>query len=54
MYCKLTRIQSENTEEWWAISELRHLTENIKKKIEDLKKQFISGINDDDIMTEIL
>ena len=45
---------NKNAEEWMGHFRIKAMNVNIKKKIEDWKKQFIDGINKDNVMTEII
>ena len=54
LYCKLTREQNKNAEDWTG--SLRIKTNECEYKDTDrrLKEQFINGINGDDTMTKII
>ena len=52
-YCKLTREQSENVTEWIGYLRIKANECGYKAKHRRLIAQSISGINDNDIMTEI-
>ena len=54
LYCKLTTEQNETAEEW--MGQLRIKTSKLAytEKDRSLKKQCIIGINNDEIMTEII
>ena len=53
-YFKLAREQNENVEEWIGCLWIKLNESDYKEKDRRLKEQFINGINDDDMMTEII
>ena len=53
-YCKLIRQQSEQAEELVGYLRIKANKCGEKEKDRKLKEQFTNGINDDDMMTEII
>ena len=53
-YCKWKREQDQNAEEWIGHFRIKANECGYKEKDKILKEQLINGINDDDMMTDIM
>ena len=53
-YCKLTREQNENAEEWMGRIRLKVIECSFKERDRRLKEQFINGISNEEMMTKII
>ena len=53
-FCKLSRQDGENAEEWMGILWLSAIECNYKDLDRQLKEQFIHGLNETDILGEII
>ena len=53
-FCKLSRQNGENSEEWMGRLSLAAIECKYKEIDRQLKEQFIHGLNDTDILAEII